>query len=145
MNQYVSSSWMYDTLDEQAMSLDEWLDFSAEDYDEYYFHYTSAEIAYQIICDGILKPTWSRVKHFGYGIFFTELDPSQSDEDLLGNNYRGNYKYLDRLEYAIAIPQDEIQVIQIWDNLNRNIFRCDYEIDLNSVDFQLIGREMDWI
>lgn len=125
-----------------TMSLAEWIYFSIHDYITYYFHYTSRESVHQIMSDQKLRPTSARVTKFGHGIFFTELDPSNSDRDLIENNYRGNYKYLERIQYSIAIPKYQIRVRPVNDNFNRSILRCDYEIDLNMVDFRLINREL---
>ena len=130
-------------LDVKPISLAEWSYLSSHDYIEYYFHYTSRESVHQIMSDQKLRPTSARVTKFGHGIFFTELDPSNSDRDLIENNYRDNYKYLERIQYSIAIPKYQIRVRPVNDNFNRSILRCDYEIDLNMVDFRLINRDMN--
>ena len=141
MNRYLYQN-LDQTVDAQAMSLIQWSYFRRQNNNvAYYFHYTSREIVFKIMSDRKLKPTWSRVTQFGHGVFLTELDPCTSDDELLENNYRGNYKYNERIQYAIAIPKHQIRAIQILDNYNRNIYRCDYEIDLDSVDFRLISRD----
>ena len=111
--------------------------------DDYLYHYTSKIFARSILQDMKLKATHARITHFGYGVFFTKLEPSLETYDLLENNYRGNEKYLNKLECAFAFKADSFKkLIKIRDRFHpiRDIWKSSHDIDLFKCTFFLIFR-----
>ena len=110
--------------------------------EELIYHYTSSKNAKAILKDMLIKTTQSRI-NTGHGVFMTVLHPNLSNEELLINNYNGNYeKYLEKLQVAFAFKKDAINVIKLYSRKveKRDVWRHDTPIDLRKVDFFLINR-----
>jgi hypothetical protein len=118
----------------------EWADYESE----YYYHYTSIEAANLILHTKKIRRSVARIWKFGCGVFMTVLEPSKNDYELICNNYRGNTKYSHRVEVAFAIRKSDINDVteKFTDErtLNRDLWRCNSDIDLENVDFVLINR-----
>ena len=109
----------------------------------YIYHYTSKYYARQILKDKLLKAGASRIHHFGYGVFMTKLSPCMKNDELCENNYRGNQKFLNRLQSAFAFKDDgTLNLTKIYDHRypSRDIWRSNNDINLNQFEFYLIMR-----
>jgi hypothetical protein len=84
----------------------------------------------------------ARIKRFGFGVFMTRIDPCKDDKFLLFNNYLDNPKYQSRLECAFAISFDCIYAKKITDHFypQRDLWRCNFNVDLKDKKFYLIIR-----
>ena len=86
----------------------------------------------------------ARIPYFGIGVFTTKMKPHETNNRLLENNYTGNTKYEDRLEVAFAIkPNRSVQFSIINDKWypNRDLWKCEVDIDLKKCDFLIVIRE----
>lgn len=72
----------------------------------------------------------------------TIVSPYKSDEKLINNNYRGNYKFASKVECAFAFHKCHLNPQKIYDSKDytRDLWRCDHPIDLNMIDFKLVVR-----
>jgi hypothetical protein len=106
----------------------------------HYYHYTSLTNAMLILESKNITTTVARWRDFGHGVFMTIMEPNKSDHELLENNYRGNSRYLERIECAFAIRNCDIAASKVNDRYGRDVWRCDSDIDLETVEFYLINR-----
>lgn len=106
----------------------------------YFYHYTSKESAECIFEDMKINKTKARIPGFGHGVFMTRMSPRENLDMLLINNYRGNLKYLDKLECAFAIKESHVNAVRIHDESypHRDVWRSNREIQLNGNNFALI-------
>jgi hypothetical protein len=77
------------------------------------------------------------------GVYLTLMSQVVSDLKLIENNYMGNYKYLDRIQYAFAIHRSYIDAYKLPADImlpTRDCWRCESKIDLERVNFFLIDR-----
>ena len=111
----------------------------------YYYHYTSLNNARQILRDRKLKANIPKVKHFGKGIFFTVLEPSSTDEQLIKNNYIYYSKaYLSNVECAFAFHENDLFLKKLRDKFSRDVWKCNDDIDLSQVNCKIIIRKTNY-
>ena len=109
----------------------------------YIYHYTSIECAIEILRFKIILSTNSRIYRYGSGVFATKMGPQESTNVLLYNNYRGNPKYLNKIQCAFALPTSALNVVPIFDSQDfypRDIWRINQDVRLDLIEFFLVLR-----
>ncbi len=107
------------------------------------FHYTSIAHAKLILkSKKIMVSCDERVPKFGRGVFLTVKHPHLTSKNLLENNYRliGVRKYKDRVQCAFAFNIRKLNPIQLFDKMQRDIWKYNQDICLNRFDYHLILR-----
>jgi hypothetical protein len=143
-------SWCYDEDDDIEFLFREYSDYVLDfkEWKRYYnprhylFHYTSTRNAMSILEDMRINLTNARIPQFGTGVFLTKRPPQTNNEQLIYHIYRGNWRLEERLDCAFAIDTRNIDAIRIYDSQypDRNVWKCDDEIDLFEHDFHLVIR-----
>jgi hypothetical protein len=108
----------------------------------YIYHYTSTFYAKLILRDQVINTTTCRIPNYEHGVFLTIHPPSESTHFLVQNNYRGNNKYISRVECAFGFPRSEFfgKITKKNDRDNRDIHYCKTPILLGNHKYSLILR-----
>ena len=109
----------------------------------YIYHYTNIPNAINILEEKVLRISQARIHKFGTGVFMTKFNPKKSDNELIVNNYRGNWKYAAKLHCAFAFDSELLKANKFIDNwyIGRDLWRYDYDICLDYKEFTLILRK----
>ena len=123
----------------KIVSVDEW----NNQHDDYVYHYTDFNSAISILKHNILFTSQARIPRFGRGVFMTKHSPNKSDYELIQNNYQGNWKYASKVECAFAFVSAYLDAKKFRDyrDFNRDLWKHDENIFLNTVEFTLILRK----
>ena len=120
---------------------------------EYLYHYTSKESAKSILKDArIMKSTNTNTDAIlGEGVYFTDLDPSTDDTELLENNYgRASPSLEKKVEVCFKIPASDMPGYKRKRFGSRVIYAYPDDVNLEQVTFQLCKRgadgkwDLDW-
>ena len=124
---------------------------------DYYYHFTDAESALSILCDGVIRPfsirpNYSNLKFFGRKkfVYLLSLNPTCSDIDIIkaiyndyndyaicNNGFNSNFY---KLEYAFAFRKDKLTSGMKKMSDQSVIWRHKGEIKLNKQDFILLKK-----
>lgn len=112
--------------------------------DHYYdkiYHYTSMVKLNYILKQKFLKPYKGRIWPFKKAVYLTCLPPSESDQKLLDNNYRGNTNFIDKIECALMFDNKKLRAIKEYSNDNRDIWMVPEGILLDNFKTKIIERK----
>jgi len=129
---------------------------------DYYYHFTDAESALSILCDGVIRPfsirpNKSNLKFFGRKkfVYLLDVDPVNPDIEIIISSFDNYFDYIDilnamliddfnsnfyKLEYAFAFRKDKLTSGMKKMSDQSVIWRHKGEIKLNKQDFILLKK-----
>ena len=105
------------------------------------YHYTSMVKLNYILKQRFLKPYKARIWPFKKAVYLTCLPPNETDEKLLENNYRGNKKYIERIECALKFDNKKLRAVKENSSDNRDIWMVPDGIILDNFKTEIIERK----
>lgn len=106
------------------------------------YHYTSKIRAKLILKSQIIKPYKARIPPFKKAVYLTMLPPFEGNNKLIRNNYKGNIKYITKIQCAFAFDNRSLQANRypLKKNDSRDVWCTDAPINLRLFNFRLILR-----
>jgi hypothetical protein len=105
------------------------------------YHYTSMIKLNFISKQRFLKPYKARIWPFKKAVYLTVLPPSENDNKLLENNYRGNTKFIDKIECALKFDNKKLKAVKEYSSDNRDIWIVPEGILLDNFKTEIIKRK----
>jgi hypothetical protein len=105
------------------------------------YHYTSMVKLNYIFKQKFIKPYKARIWPFKKAVYLTVLKPSENDQKLLENNYRGNTKFIDKIQCALRFDNRKLRAVKEYSSDNRDIWMVPEGILLDNFKTEIIKRK----
>lgn len=129
--------------------------FSSNNYSDYIYHYTDAESAFNILCDGFIKPYFfdPNTMETNKNIVFTKVQPDKSDVILIKNIYdlytnyiaKGDIRsHFAKIQYVFGFKVNELESKLVKLSNKNDIWKYKDKINLKDFKFVLVVRKFEF-